>query len=84
MKLPKVGLTLQVENPFVLSMWVHATSFINIQKTCCHTKQLVQWLDLMLKGLARWVVSPSHHLVTQIGTNLRVLFHPMKYCKPIV
>ncbi len=61
MRLPKVGLTLQVGNSFVLlvvqiffvlSTWVHGASFVDIQITH-HTKQLVQWLDLMLKGLAR-------------------------------
>jgi len=33
-------------------MLVHYTSLKNVQRACCHTKQLVQWLDLMLKGLA--------------------------------
>jgi len=42
---------LVVQSSFVLSMMVHATSFIDVQKACCHNKQLVQWLDLMLKGL---------------------------------
>jgi hypothetical protein len=23
-------------------MWVHGASFVNVQRTCCHTKQLVQ------------------------------------------
>jgi hypothetical protein len=61
-RLPKVGLALQMENSFmllvvqnsfVLLMWVHGAFIINVQKTCCHIEQLVQWLDLMLKGLAR-------------------------------
>jgi hypothetical protein len=52
--------TLQVENSFVLlvvqiffvlSMLVHDASFINVKKTCCHTKQLMQWFNLMLRGL---------------------------------
>jgi hypothetical protein len=60
-KLPKVGLALEVENSFVLlvvqisfvlSMLIDDTSLVNIQKTCCHIEQLMQWLDLMLKGLA--------------------------------
>jgi hypothetical protein len=60
-KLPKVGLALEVENSFVLlvvqnsfvlSMLIHDASLVNIQKTCCHTEQLMQWLDIMLKGLA--------------------------------
>jgi hypothetical protein len=38
----------------------------------------------MLKGLTRWVISPSHHLITQIGIDLWVLPHPMKYHKPII
>jgi hypothetical protein len=57
----------------------------------CHSKNLlshwkayVQWLELMLKGLERWVISPLHHLINQTGTNLWTLPHPMKYCKPIV
>ncbi len=84
-RLPKVGLTLQVENSFVLSMvqnsfvllmWVYSPFLVDIQITYCHIEQLVQWPDLMLKGLARWVVSPSHHLITQIGTNLWTLLHP--------
>jgi hypothetical protein len=41
----------------------------------------MQWLDIMLKGLAMWVENPSHHLETQIKTNLWMLLHPMKYCK---
>jgi hypothetical protein len=38
----------------------------------------------MLKGLAVQVASPSHHFVTQVGTNLWTLFHPMKYHKPTI
>jgi hypothetical protein len=41
-----------VQNSFVLSMLVHDVSFVNVQKSCCHTEQLVQWPDLILKGLA--------------------------------
>jgi hypothetical protein len=41
-----------VQNSFVLLMLVHDTFFINVQRDYCHTKQLVQWFDLMLKGLA--------------------------------
>jgi hypothetical protein len=61
-RLPKAWLTLHVENPFVLlmvqnsfvlSMWVHSTFFVNFRKVCCHTKQLAQWPNLMLKGLAK-------------------------------
>jgi hypothetical protein len=37
----------------VLLMLVHNVYLVNVQKTYCHTKQLMQWLDLMLKGLAR-------------------------------
>jgi hypothetical protein len=37
----------------------------------------------MLKGLARWLVSPSHHLVTQTIIDLWVLPHPMKYHKHV-
>jgi hypothetical protein len=49
----KVGLALQVENPFVLSMvqnffvllvWVHEASLVNFQRAYCHTKQLMQGL----------------------------------------
>ncbi len=58
-KLLKARLTLQVknsfvllvvQNSFVLSMWVHGTFLINIQRTYCHTEYLTQWLELMLKG----------------------------------
>jgi hypothetical protein len=42
-----------VHNSFVLLMLVHNTSFVDVQKACCHTEQLVQWPNLMLKGLAR-------------------------------
>jgi hypothetical protein len=83
-KLPKVGLTLEGKNSFVLSMFIRDAFLVDIQKTCCHTEQLVQWLDLMLKGMVVWRTNPSHHLVTQIKINLWMLFHPMKYCKPIV
>jgi hypothetical protein len=41
-----------VQNSFVLSMLVHDVSFVTVQKSCCHTEQLVQWFDLILKGLA--------------------------------
>ncbi len=62
MKLSKDGLALQVkisfvlsmvENSFVLLMWVHGVFLVNVQKFCCRTKQLVQWPNLMLKGVAR-------------------------------
>ncbi len=32
---------LMVQNSFVLSMWVHGAFFVDVQKTCCHIKQLV-------------------------------------------
>jgi len=92
-RLLKARLTLHVKNSFVLLvvqffflllMWVHGAFFVNVQRTCCHMEQLVQGLDLMLKGLARWVVNPSNHLVTWIGINLRMILHPMKYHKPII
>jgi len=34
-------------------MWVHDASFVGVQRTYCHTKQLMKWHDLMLKALAR-------------------------------
>jgi len=37
---------------FVLSMLVHDAFLANVQRSCCHTKHLVQWSNLMLKGLA--------------------------------
>jgi hypothetical protein len=49
----KVGLVLQVENPFVLSMvqnsfvllvLVHEAFLVNVQRTNCHNKQLMQGL----------------------------------------
>ncbi len=49
----KVGLVLQVENPFVLSMvqnsfvllvLVHEAFLVNVQRTNCHSKQLMQGL----------------------------------------
>ncbi len=61
-RLLKVRLALQVKNSFVLQVvqnsfvlltWVHGASLVNIQRTCYHTKQFVQWFDLMLKGLAK-------------------------------
>ncbi len=61
-KLSKVGLALQVKNSFVLSMvensfvllmWVPGAFLVNVQKVYCRTKQLVQWPNLMLKGVAR-------------------------------
>jgi hypothetical protein len=60
-RLLKIGLALQVENSFVLLvvqsslvllMVVYDVFFIDIQRAYCHTKKLVQWLELMLKGLA--------------------------------
>jgi hypothetical protein len=42
-----------VQNSFVLLMLVHNTSFVDVQKACCHTGQLMQWPNLMLKGLTR-------------------------------
>jgi hypothetical protein len=42
-----------VQNSFVVSMWVHGISLVDSQRTCYHTKQFVQWFDLMLKGLAK-------------------------------
>ncbi len=83
-RLLKAGLTLHVQNFFLLLMWVHGAFFVNVQRACCHMEQLVQGLDLMLKGLARWVVNPSNHLVTRTGINLRMILHPMKYRKPII
>ncbi len=89
----KVGLALQVENSimlslvqnfFVLLMWVHGAFLVNVQKTYCHIELFMQWPNLMLKGLTTWVASLSHHLITQFKTNLLMLFHPMKYHKPIV
>jgi hypothetical protein len=61
-----------------------ATFFVDIQRACCHTEHLLQGFDLMMKGLAKWVVSPSHHLITQIGINLWTILYPMKYRKPII
>jgi hypothetical protein len=58
--LPNVGLALQmknsfmflvVQNSFVLSTWILGASLTNVQKTYCHIKQLVEWPNLMLKGL---------------------------------
>jgi hypothetical protein len=49
----KVGLALQVENPFVLLVvqnsfvllvLVHETFLVNVQRTYCHNKQLMQHL----------------------------------------
>jgi hypothetical protein len=65
-------------------MWVHGASFVNVQKPYCHIEQLVQWFDLILKGLARWITSLSHHLIAQTRTNLWTLLHLMKYCKPTI
>jgi hypothetical protein len=31
---------LMMQNSFVLSMWVHGASLVDVQKTCCDTKQL--------------------------------------------
>jgi len=78
-RLPKARLALQMEflcvllmvqNSFVLSTWISGASFVDIQKAYCHTKQLMQWFDLMLKSLVRWVTSFSHHLITWIKINL--------------
>ncbi len=72
-RLPKARLALQVENSFVLLMvqnsfvlstWISSASLVDIQKAYCHTKQLMQWSDLMLKSLVRRVTSFSHHLIT--------------------
>jgi hypothetical protein len=52
-RLLKVELALQVKDSFVLLMWVHGASFVDVQKTRCHIKEFVQWPNLMLMGLAR-------------------------------
>ncbi len=41
---------------FVLSMWVSGIFLDNIWKVFCLTKQLVQWPELMLKGLEMWII----------------------------
>jgi hypothetical protein len=64
-----------VQNSFVLSMWVHGPSLVDVQRTCCHIEQLVQWPNLMLNGLVRWITSLSHHFKTQTGTDLWALSH---------
>jgi hypothetical protein len=38
----------------------------------------VQWLDLMLKGLASWTLSPSCHYVTQVEIDSWMQFCPME------
>ncbi len=68
----------------MLLLWVHGAFLVDIRKTCCHIKQLVKWLDSALKGLARWVISPPHHFVTQTKTNLWAMPHLMKYRKPTI
>jgi hypothetical protein len=32
---------LMVQNSFVLSMWVHGAFLVDVQRACCHIKQLV-------------------------------------------
>jgi hypothetical protein len=68
----------------VFLMLVHDAFIVDIQKAYYHTEQFVQWLDLMLKGLKGWISSLSYHFITQIGTDLWLLFHPMKYHKSII
>jgi hypothetical protein len=76
-RLPKAKSTLWVKNSFALSVLIHDVPFVDVCKVCYHIEQLVQWVNLMLKGLAWWVSSLSHHLITQIRINLWMLFHLM-------
>jgi len=81
-RLLKAKLALHVGNSFVLSIWVHGAFLVDVLRTCYHIEQLMQWPNLMLKGLARWVVTFLHHFIIQIKTDLWMLVHPMKYYKP--
>jgi len=52
----------------MLQQLVPNAFFMEVQKVCCHIKQLGKWLDLRLKGLAWLATKLSHHYVIQIET----------------
>jgi hypothetical protein len=53
----------------MLQQLVPNAFFMEVQKVCCHIKQLGKWLDLRLKGLAWLATKLSHHYVIQIETS---------------
>jgi hypothetical protein len=67
----------KMQTSFVLVM-VPNIFFCQHSKICYHIKQLVQWLDLMLKGLTSWTLSPSCHYVIQVEIDSWVQFCPME------